>query len=91
MAGCQSDPAAEINRAAINQAIAETPRPKPVAPDYCTAPMPIVVPKLGEPVYITQMRWEIVREQENKRNAWCIAHGYQVPASAGEGKGTAGK
>ncbi|MCX5516254.1 hypothetical protein C3941_19885 [Kaistia algarum] len=86
MTGCQGDPAADVNRAAIERALAEAPAAKPVAPDYCTTPMPSVQPKLGEPVYITQLRWEIVREQENKRNAWCAAQGFAVI-----GKGPAGK
>lgn len=79
MAGCQN-PAADLNRATIERALAEAPPAKPLAPAYCTEPMPGVRPKLGEPVYITQLRWEIVREQENKRDAWCAAQGFAVAA-----------
>jgi len=83
LAGCQGNPAADINRAAIERALAETASAKPTAPAYCTDPMPKVVPKLGEPVYITQLRWLAVREQENKRDAWCNAQGFAVPAGKG--------
>lgn len=36
--------------------------------------MPTVVPKLDEPVWGTQKRWEINRSNENKRIEWCSSH-----------------
>lgn len=43
-------------------------------PTYCRVPMPKVEPKLDEPIYGSQKRWEIVRENENDRIDWCASH-----------------
>ncbi|MBY2932511.1 hypothetical protein [Rhizobium leguminosarum] len=43
-------------------------------PAYCRDLMPKVEPKLDEPIYGTQKRWEIVRENENDRIEWCASH-----------------
>jgi hypothetical protein len=54
-------------------------------PAYCRAPMPKVDPKLDEPIYGSQKRWEIVRENENDRIDWCADHydGVQKSRRAG--------
>lgn len=36
--------------------------------------MPAVVPKVGEKYRWTQARWEVVRDQENRRIEWCAVH-----------------
>ena len=46
----------------------------PPWPDYCREPMPRVIPKLHEPVWGTQMRWQVVADNENKRILWCAEH-----------------
>lgn len=53
----------------------------PPLPDYCREPMPKAIPKLDEPVWGTQARWEVLHEQENKRVAWCAAN-YDETAAA---------
>ena len=63
-----------MNEAARQGAIARVQTPLPDWPGYCTDAMPAVVPKVGELFRHTQARWEVVRENENKRIEWCAAH-----------------
>lgn len=58
----------------------------PPLPDYCRTPMPKVLPKLDEPVWGTQKRWEVVHDQENKRVAWCAAHYDEMSVEMAGGK-----
>ncbi|TCN30362.1 hypothetical protein EV184_108236 [Sinorhizobium americanum] len=43
-------------------------------PAYCREHMPAVVPKVGEKARHSQSRWEVVREQHNRRLDWCAGH-----------------
>ncbi|MDK1386393.1 hypothetical protein QN224_13335 [Sinorhizobium sp. 8-89] len=54
-------------------------------PAYCSGPMPAVVPKLGEKPRWTQARWEMVREQENRRIDWCAGHYRGIADEAARG------
>jgi hypothetical protein len=58
----------------------------PDYPDYCRQPMGTVIPKLSEPVWGPQERWEILQENENKRIEWCANHVDQWAAAARGGK-----
>lgn len=51
--------------------------------------MPTVVPKLGEPIYGTQKRWEYTREAENKSRAWCSNFYAKVAEGVASGTATA--
>ncbi len=57
----------------------------PEWPAYCSDPMPEVIPKLNEPVWGPQERWQVVRENENKRIEWCAGHYGQVQQSRRSG------
>ena len=59
------------NSAAISKAISTAPTNLPKWPAYCRDLMPTVAPKEGEKWVWVQGRWEIVRDNENKRVAWC--------------------
>jgi hypothetical protein len=57
----------------------------PEWPPYCSEPMSGVVPKLGEAVWGSQARWEVVRENENKRLEWCANHYAEIQKSRRSG------
>lgn len=59
----------------------------PDLPNYCSDPMPTVEPKLDEPVWGTQRRWEITRDNENKRVDWCADFYGRVQKGARSGQG----
>jgi hypothetical protein len=63
-----------LNEAARQDGVARAVTPLPDWPAYCAEAMPAVVPKVGEMFRHTQARWEVVRENENKRIEWCAAH-----------------
>lgn len=77
MAGCAAATSEDTKRIEIAAAMAAVTKVKknlPPWPDYCRKEMPGVVPKVGEPVWGTQARWDVVRDQENTRIDWCSKH-----------------
>ncbi|AYD00040.1 hypothetical protein NCHU2750_06430 [Neorhizobium sp. NCHU2750] len=69
----------------VTKAIAEAPTNLPDWPAQCSADMPVVVPKDGEKFRFIQDRWEIVRDNENKKNAWCSQFYADAKANAAGG------
>jgi len=72
--GCSTGETARLDAAAVEIGRLSADRAAPEWPSYCRDPMPAVVPKLGEKHRWTQARWELIREEENRRIAWCADH-----------------
>lgn len=74
LSGCGTSETARLDAAAVAIGHLSAGRVPPEWPAYCRDPMPAVVPKLGEKARWTQSRWEMIREQENRRIDWCTEH-----------------
>src|SRR3546814_724634 len=73
-----------LNQASRSTAAAQVRTPLPDWPTYCRDLMPAVVPKVGELFRHTQARWEVVRENENRRIEWCAAHFEGIRTAVGD-------
>lgn len=79
--GCASTAIEEAASASAEKAVAESATVLPAWPPYCRKHIQKVVPKLGEPVWGTQKRWEIVMENGNDKIDWCAGYYDEVAAS----------
>lgn len=79
--GCVSAATGEVASASAQQAVAESATVLPVWPDYCREHIQQVRPKLGEPVWGTQRRWEIVVANGNEKIDWCSQYYESVAQS----------
>lgn len=61
----------EYSQAVVQTRIVQAPTILPGWPEYCSKEMAGVVPKLNEPVWGTQARWNIILSNENQRIEWC--------------------
>lgn len=68
LTGCKTN---DYGNAVIGKAIAQAPTILPDWPEYCSNNMTGVTPKLEEPVWGTQSRWNIVLSNENRRIDYC--------------------
>lgn len=73
-----------VDDAAVSKAVAQAPTVLPQYPDYCAEHVGRVVPKLNEPVYGPQERWNIVADNDDKRKDWC-ARWYDATAQHAAG------
>ena len=79
LSGCgTTDAQRRIETAAAEIGRQTAGRNLPEWPVYCREPMPAVTPKIGEKARWAQRRWEITRDNENKRVEWCAAHYDQI-------------
>jgi hypothetical protein len=81
LSACASDNAARLDTAAKEQGKRQAGVNLPPWPAYCREPMPGITPKLGEPVWGSQKRWEIIRSNENRRIDWCAGHYGEIAAA----------
>lgn len=87
LSGCtslNSKNLARLDRAAAISGKMDAGVQLPDWPDYCRTEMPLVEPKLDEPVWGTQARWEEARDNENERITWCAKHYDHIAAEAGK-------
>lgn len=86
LTGCASSENARLETASAEVGRQSAGINLPEWPQYCREPMPTVIPKLDEPVWGSQRRWEITRENDIKRDAWCADFYGSVRAEFGAAK-----
>lgn len=82
MSGCVSSQEDRLKASAEALARHQAGTHLPEWPAYCREEMPAVTPKLNEPVWGSQARWMVVRQNENARDAWCAGFYERVAAMA---------
>ncbi|ASS56901.1 hypothetical protein [Rhizobium leguminosarum] len=73
-AGKQAQQLARIDSAAAQIGAQRAGDNLPDYPPYCRELMPVVEPKLNEPIDGPQKRWMIVRQNINEKIEWCAGH-----------------